>query len=70
VQGAQTPTPDPALERFDRLVGTWTLKGRLLGSDEETISREIAVQWLEGGFFLQQDAEIEFAGCSRSRLAS
>jgi hypothetical protein len=65
VQAVQTPTPDPALERLDRLVGTWALKGHLLGSDEENIVGEITFQWLEGGFFLQQDAEIEFAGMFR-----
>jgi hypothetical protein len=60
---AQTqPSPDPALERLDRLVGTWTLKGHLVGSDEENIVGEITFHWLEGGFFLQQDAEIDFAG--------
>ena len=58
----QAPTPDPALRRLDRLVGTWTLKGHLVGSDEENIVGEITFQWLEGGFFLQQDAEIDFAG--------
>jgi hypothetical protein len=62
VQETQAPTPDPALQRLDRLVGTWTLKGHLVGSDEENISGEISFQWLEGGFFLQQDAEIHFAG--------
>jgi hypothetical protein len=65
VQAVQTPTPDPALERLDRLVGTWALKGHLVGSDEENIVGEITFQWLEGGFFLQQDAEIEFAGMFR-----
>ena len=59
---AQTPTPDRALQRLDRLVGTWTLTGHLVGSDEENITGEITFQWLEGGFFLQQDALIEFAG--------
>ena len=54
--------PDPALERLDRLVGTWTLRGHLVGSDEENITGEIRFQWLEGGFFLQQDAYIDFAG--------
>jgi Protein of unknown function (DUF1579) len=58
----QQPTPDPALRRLDRLVGTWTLTGHLIGSDEENISGEISFQWLDGGFFLQQDAEIRFAG--------
>ena len=65
VQAVQTPTPDPALQRLDRLVGTWALKGHLVGSDEENIVGEITFQWLEGGFFLQQDAEIEFAGMFR-----
>jgi hypothetical protein len=61
-QAVQTPTPDPALERLDRLVGTWTLAGHLVGSDEENIAGAITFQWLEGGFFLQQDSAIEFAG--------
>ncbi len=61
-QDPQAPTPDPALERLDRLVGTWTLRGHLVASDEENITGEIRFQWLEGGFFLQQDAYIDFAG--------
>ena len=56
------PTPR---QRLDRLVGTWELKGHLVGSDEENIVGEITFAWLEGGFFLQQDAEIEFAGMFR-----
>jgi hypothetical protein len=66
-QEPQAPTPDPALQRLDRLVGTWTLKGNLVGSDDENISGEITFQWLEGGFFLQQDASIEFAGLFQVR---
>jgi hypothetical protein len=58
----QQPSPDPALRRLDRLVGTWTLKGHLVGSDEQNIVGEISFHWLEGGFFLQQDVEIQFAG--------
>jgi hypothetical protein len=61
------PTPDPALERLDRLVGTWTLKGHLIGSDEENIVGEISFHWLEGGFFLQQDVQIDFAGMFQVR---
>lgn len=61
-QETQAPAPDPALQRLDRLVGTWTLNGHLIASDEENITGEISFQWLEGGFFLQQDAEIHFAG--------
>jgi hypothetical protein len=37
---AQVPTPDPALRRLDRLVGTWSMEGNLLGSDEKNITGE------------------------------
>jgi hypothetical protein len=30
---AQPPGPDPALQRLDRFVGTWEMKGRTLDSD-------------------------------------
>ena len=63
----QPPTPAPELQRLDRLVGTWTLKGHLVGSDEENIIGEIAFEWLEGGFFLQQDAKIDFADMFKVR---
>ncbi|MGH2592359.1 MAG: DUF1579 family protein [Anaerolineae bacterium] len=56
------PQPDPALKRLDRLVGTWSMKGHLIGSDEENIIGRTTFQWLDGGFFMQQDAEIDFAG--------
>jgi hypothetical protein len=58
----QAPTPNPALQRLDRLVGTWKLTGHLVGSEEENIRGEISFRWLEGGFFLVQDVEIDFAG--------
>lgn len=31
------PKPDPALERLNRLVGTWSMEGHLVGSDENNI---------------------------------
>ena len=33
----QLPTPDPALRRLDRFVGTWSMEGHLIGSDEITV---------------------------------
>lgn len=54
--------PHPALKRLDRLVGTWSMKGHLIGSDEENIIGQARYQWLEGGHFLQQDVELDFAG--------
>jgi hypothetical protein len=34
------PQPDRALERVDRLVGTWSMEGSFVGSDEATIHGE------------------------------
>ena len=61
-QSARPPTPDPALKRLDRLVGTWSMRGHLLGSDDENIIGQATFQWLPGGFFMQQDVEMDFAG--------
>jgi hypothetical protein len=59
------PQPDPALKRLDRLVGTWDMRGHLVGSDDENIVGRTTFQWLDGGFFMQQDVEIDFAGMMR-----
>ena len=56
------PTPDPALRAFEPFVGTWNMKGHLLGSDEENIVGRATYRWLEGGFFVVQDVELDFAG--------
>jgi hypothetical protein len=65
VQGA--PQPSPALKRLDRLVGTWNMRGHLVNSDVENIIGEATFQWLPGGFFLQQDVQIDFAGMMKIR---
>ena len=59
---AGPPQPDPALRALDRFVGTWEFTGHMLGSDDENIVGRAAYRWLEGGFFLVQDVEIDFAG--------
>ena len=56
------PQPHPALRRLDRLVGTWTMEGNLVGSDERNIRGETTFGWLPGGFFLEQRARIDFLG--------
>jgi Protein of unknown function (DUF1579) len=66
-QSPQMPTPDPALQRLDRLVGTWSMRGHLLSSDEENIIGQATFQWLPGGFFMQQDVELDFAGLMQIR---
>lgn len=61
--------PDPALERLQRLVGVWSMKGRPLDSDEDTITGTTEFKWLHAenhgdgiGFFLQQDMDMDYAG--------
>ena len=54
------PTPDPALKRLERYVGTWDMKGRTVGSDVDNISGRATFEWLPGGFFLQQRTSLNF----------
>ena len=59
---AQLPPPDPALRRLDRFVGRWNMEGHLVGSDEITVKGETMFRWLPGGFFLEQNARLNFLG--------
>ena len=61
-QPMQMSTPDPALKRLEKLVGTWSIKGRTLDSQDDNISGQVTIEWLPGGFFLQQRGEMEFMG--------
>ena len=61
-QPQQPPQPEPALKRLDKLVGSWTMKGRTLDSEAHNISGRTTFEWLPGGFFLQQRFEMNFAG--------
>jgi hypothetical protein len=63
-ENPNVPEPDPALMRLDRLVGTWTMEGNLVGSgsDEKNITGETTFRWLPGGFFLEQRVRIDFMG--------
>jgi hypothetical protein len=65
---AQAPTPDPALRRLDRLVGTWSMEGNLVGSDEKNITGETTFRWLPGGLFLEQRVHIDFMGLAIDSL--
>jgi len=50
----QPPTPSPDLKSLDRLVGTWKVAGGAQG--------QVTYEWMEGGFFLLQDVELEQYG--------
>jgi hypothetical protein len=56
------PKPHPALKRLERLLGTWNLKGRTLDSQDDNIRGQVTIEWLPGGFFLQQRGEMELMG--------
>jgi hypothetical protein len=56
------PLPDEALKRLDRLVGTWRMQGHAVGSDENNITGETTFKWLDGGFFLEQNMRMDYAG--------
>lgn len=60
--------PDPALRRLDKLVGTWRLTGRTLDSPQDDISGQTTIEWLPGGFFLQQRGEIQVKGFTLQSL--
>jgi hypothetical protein len=59
-------TPHPSLRLLDRLVGTWTLEGRSLDSEEQNVTGTTWFSWLHDAagvsFFLQQDMEMDYGG--------
>lgn len=59
---SKMPAPDPAFKRLDRFVGTWSMEGHLLGSDENNIKGQATFRWLPGGFFLEQRITLNFMG--------
>lgn len=61
--------PSPSLKRLSRLVGTWDMRGRPVGSKDDSITGKTTFRWLhdaENGvdFFLLQDMEMDYAGKS------
>lgn len=60
------PTPNPALKRLDRLVGTWKMKGGPVGSAKDSMTGTFTIKWLHGesgsSLFLQQDMEMNYGG--------
>src|SRR5215211_9380426 len=54
IAGDLPKTPNPALKKLDRLVGTWKQSGGVQG--------EITYAWMEGGFFLIQHVDLEQYG--------
>ena len=60
-QAHQPPQPNPALASLDVMVGTWELQGR--ESDPEgQIHGRPTFEWMEGGFYLVQQVDIDYIG--------
>ena len=55
------PEPNPALKRLGVMVGAWELEGREAGSNR-AIDGRLQFEWMEGGFYLVQRVEIDYAG--------
>jgi hypothetical protein len=58
----EAPSPNPALERLDPLVGTWTLTGRTLDSDTDNIRGWFTIDWMPGRFVMFQRGDWDFVG--------
>lgn len=51
----QIPEPDKRLKELDRLVGDWEITG-------PEVKGKVSYRWMEGGFFLIQEVELEQYG--------
>ena len=67
-QQQQLATPDPSLRQLDRFVGTWSMEGHLVGSEEIAIKGQTTFRWLPGGFFLEQHGTMNFLGMELDSL--
>ncbi len=53
------PTPHPLIQQFERLVGTWNLHDPTGSSETDG---QVRFEWLDGGFFLIQHADLNHNG--------
>lgn len=53
--------PHPALKRFEILIGTWDIQGRVSGLFGE-VNGQATFEWMAGGFFLSQRFYMNFVG--------
>ncbi len=64
----QLPLPNFALKRLEKLVGVWDIKGRTFDSQEDNITGRVVIEWMPGGFFLEQRGEMEIQGFKAQSL--
>lgn len=58
----QMPQPSPMLKNLEPLAGTWEMSGRTDGATNDNVTGKINFEWLPGGFFFKQHAQINFMG--------
>ncbi len=56
----QSPMPNPDLKSLDRLVGSWNVVDP---SRAEGVHGKVTYKWMEGGFFLIQNIDLEHGIC-------
>ncbi len=69
---AQAPQPDPELKKLGIMVGHWTYEGEYKagpGGPNGTAKGEDRIQWILGGFLLQ-DLETETGALGDARMAA
>lgn len=57
-QPSSADIPHPALMRLEPLIGAWQIRGGTPDAPDDTISGRVTIEWLPGGFFLQQRGEM------------
>lgn len=57
----QQAAPNPELRCLEVMVGTWELKGREFETGA-AIHGRVTLEWMEGGFYLVQRVETDYAG--------
>jgi hypothetical protein len=55
------PEPNAALKNLDVMVGVWDLAGVEAGTNGE-INGRLRFAWMDGGFYLVQHVEVDYAG--------
>jgi hypothetical protein len=53
--------PNPVIKSLDVMLGPWELKGCESGTGGE-IHGQVTFEWMEGGFYLVQRVDIDYAG--------
>jgi len=57
-RSSEPSEPRSPLRRLGKLVGTWDIRGRTLDTAQVNIRGMVRIEWLPGGFLMQQRSEL------------